>query len=900
LNHKYIYFLVFFLNVIFHTVYSQEILNQTIDKDYTGYSITDTFLELEKEFGVKFYYKANWIDNVAIPELPKNLKLKDFIEKTLSTSNLSFIEIQGVNIILVPSGYNLVLDKDNISLIKPIGNSIEKGKYAFNKVEGFVRFGKTGEPIAGAVVYNKKHNKQTTTDQNGHYVMNLPGGFSKMEFSFIGLEKNEIEVEVFSNGTLDCDLFDTPIQIEAVNVTAYSGKSNVERTQMGVVHVEMKSLNKLPVIMGEADVIKGMTLLPGVQSSGEMAAGFNVRGGNIDQNQILVDGAPMYSTSHLFGLFTSLVPDAISNVSFHKGTQSANYGGRLSSVMDIQLKNPKNDKLNGKASIGVLNSGVFIEGPVKKDFCTFLFGARTTYSNWLLKEIPDIDIRQSKTNFYDLIGSLNFNLNNKNQLKVFGYYSYDYFKYSNMNIYAYGSLMGGENYRRSITDNFSMRANVAYTDYHNELSNIEDAYLAATVNTGITQLLSKVEFNLELKKQSIVFGAEGINNSINPGLKEKYGDVSSIIPEEIDTEKALELAGFIHDNIAITDKLSFLVGLRYSWFSKYGSSQSFVYDPNRFVSENSVIDTIFHSNGEFVKPYSGFEPRVGIKFGLDESSSIKAGYHISRQYQHLISNSSSPTPSDYWKTADLNIKPMKSQQFSLGYFKNFLSNIIETSAEVYYKEINNPLDYRNGAVLAMNATIEREVISGFSKTYGLEVMVKKNAGKINGWVSYTLSQALIKIDGEYPEDKINGGKFFPTYNNRLHDLSISTNYQFTRRWNFAGNFILSSGRPATFPEKKYVYRNTEVVYFSERNKYQLPAYHRLDIAITYEGYLKKTKKVHPSFTFSVYNVYGHKNIYSVYYKKDIPSSENDYQVYGLYKLSIIGVPIPSFTVNLRF
>lgn len=897
---KHSFFLVFFLNVIFHTLYSQEILNQTIDKDYTGYSINETFIELENDFGVRFFYIANWIDNVTIPELPKNLKLRDFIEQALSSSNLSFIEIQGVNIILVPSGYNLVLDHDKLTLIKPIGNSVEKGKYALNKVEGFVRFGKTGEPIAGAVVYNKKYNKQTTTDYNGHYSMNLPGGLSKMEFSFIGLEKNEIEVEVFSNGTLDCDLFDTPILIEAVNVSAYSGKSNVERTQMGVVHIEMKSLNKLPVLMGEADVIKGMTLLPGVQSSGEMASGFNVRGGNVDQNQVLVDGAPLYSTAHLFGLFSTLMPDAINNVSFHKGTQSANYGGRLSSVMDIQLKKPSAERYTGKASIGILNSGVFVEGPIKKDLCSFSIGARTTYSNWLLKKVPDIDIRQSETNFYDLIGNLNFNFNAKNQLNLFGYYSYDYLKYSDKNIYSYGSLMGGLNYRLFLTDIFSIRVNASYTDYKNELSYIEDPYLASTVSTGISQVLSKVEFNLQLQKQSIVFGVEASNYSINGGVKEKYGSVSEAILDVIDAENALELAGFIHDNVNITDKLSLLVGLRYSWFSKYGQSQSFIYDPTRYVSENSVIDTVFHTDGEFVKPYAGFEPRIGLKYGLNESSSIKAGYHVSRQYQHLISNSSSPMPSDYWKTADMNIKPMLSQQYSLGYFKNFLSNIIEASAELYYKEINNPLDYRNGAVLAMNATIEREVISGFSKAYGLELMVKKNAGKINGWVSYTLSKSLIKIDGDFAEDKINGGAFFPTYTNRLHDLSVSVNYQFTRRWNFAGNFLINTGRPATYPEKKYSYRNTEVVYFSERNKYTLPAYHRLDVAVTYEGYLKKTKKVHPSFTFSVYNVYGHKNIYSVYYKSDIPSAANDYKRYGLYKLSIIGVPIPSFTVNLRF
>lgn len=446
----------------------------------------------------------------------------------------------------------------------------------------------------------------------------------------------------------------------------------------------------------------------------------------------------------------------------------------------------------------------------------------------------------------------------------------------------------------------SMNFNVSYSDYKNELSSIEDPYQAYSINSGINQAHSKLEFNIHLPKNDVLVGAEGNLYAINPGVKEKYTTESTIIPDVVSEENAFEYGFFIQDNFSITDKLSLLAGVRYSWYSVYGPAQSLVYDNSQSVSENSVIDTLTVANGEFLHPYNGLEPRVGIKYGINDESSVKAGYHVSKQYQHLISNASATTPSDYWKSADNNIKPMSSQQYSLGYFRNFKQNTIETSAEVYYKSIENTLEYRNGAVLIMNQTIEQDMLPGHTRAYGLEVMIKKNAGRLNGWISYTISKTEAKVEGQFPDDVINDGNYFPSYNDRLHDLSISLNYQLTRRWNFAGNFIYTSGRPVTYPEMKYEYRGRQVVYFSERNKYRLPAYHRLDIGLTYEGNLKKTKKVHPSFTLGVYNLYGHKNVYSVYYKSDVPSSRNDYNRYGLYQLSIIGVPIPSLTFNLSF
>jgi len=901
LNYYYALLLTLLLGLTnLKTLQAQSILDTKVSENFSGFPITDFFLIIEQENHIRFFYKDDWVRDIKIPKTTNNATIRSILEQTLKSHQLSHIDIQQNNIILVPDDYTYFLTDQKTDFYRMVGNPMEKGKYQVNRVEGMVFFGKTGEPLPGALVINKQYNKQTVTDHNGHYELNLPGGITSFQFSFIGLETNVVNAEIFSNGKLDVELMEAPIALDAVTVTADGGKNNVERTQMGMVHMDIRSINKLPVLMGEADIIKSMTLLPGVKSSGELSAGFNVRGGNIDQNLVLINDAPVYSTSHLFGMFSTLIPGSVSAVNLHKGTQPANFGSRASSVMEIKLKAADTTKIKGKAGIGILNSTLFIEGPVFNNRCSFLVGARTTYSNWMLKKIPDVDIRKSKASFYDLIGKADFKLNKKNNLSIFGYGSNDNFIYSNKNEYVYGSLIGGINYNYFINNVVTLHSSVSYSSYQSRVSSFEDVSKSYRVESGITEVNGRMELNVHLPENDIITGMEAIGYEILPGERTKYSDQSESIPLRLDSERAMEGAGFIQDNFKITDRVSLSTGMRYSWYSKLGAASEYEYQSGQPKNENTVIDTLVFSSGDRVKPYQGLEPRLGLRIGIDESSAVKLGYNVTRQYQHLISNTTSSTPADFWKSADLNIKPIINQQYSLGYFKNFLGDIIETSAELYYKTSDHVLEYKNGAILSMNQAIERDVISGFSKSYGLELMLRKNRGNFTGWVSYTLSKSLIQAKSNFAEETINNGKFYPTYNDRLHDLTVSMNYQITRRWTFGSNFIFSSGRPTTFPEKKYTVHQVEVVYYSDRNKYRLPPYHRFDVSITYEGFLNKTKKVHPSFTFSVYNVYGRKNIYSVYYKQDVPTANNNYQKYGLYKLSIIGVPIPSLTLNLSF
>ena len=875
------------------------VLNKKVDKNYTGYTLTDFIKEMEKEYSLHFFYLEKWIDGRIIPKLGANETIESILEYTLDSYKLAHIDIQQNNVILVPDDYSYFISDQQVSFARMVGNPMEKGKYRKNLVEGHVVNGKTGEPLVGVTVLEKKNNKQTLTGKKGYFSMYLPGGLTQLEFMFIGLETKIIDVDVLSNGSLDVELFETPITLSAVTITS-EGSRNVDRTQMGIITLDIRKISKLPSLMGETDVIKSMTLMPGVNSSGEISSGFNVRGGNTDQNLILVNDAPIYSSTHLFGMFSGLISGAISSVNLHKGTQPANFGTRASSVTELKLKDADTSKISGKAGIGILNSSFFLEGPVVKDYCSFFIGARTTYSNWMLKKIPDIDIRRSEASFYDLIGKMDLRLGAKSRINIFGYGSNDYFLYADKIDYAYGTEVGGINYDQLINEAISFHTSFSYSTFHSSVGYFENRAAAYTIKTGIEQLNGRIECKMHVSRHSFIVGMEAIQYDINPGIQERYDENSEASELSLDKEKALEGALFIHDNFKFNDIISLSAGVRYSWYSKMGEAYSNSYLPGLPKNENTLTETRYFEQGEMIKPYQGIEPRTGIKIKVDNASSLKMGYCVTRQYQQLISNTVSTTPTDFWKSADENVVPVINQQYSFGYFRNFMDNIIETSAELYYKTSDNVLEYKNGAELIMNPSIEQDMIACFSKSYGLELMLRKNQGKLTGWFSYTISESLIHTNSIYDEETINNGEFYPTYNDRLHDFSASANYQLTRRWTLGSNFIYSSGRPVTLPEKRYLYHQVELVYYSDRNKYRLPAYHRLDLSITYEGFLKKTSKVHPSFTFSVFNVYGRNNVYSVYYKKANPNYSNHFRQFGLYKLTIIGVPVPSFTINIDF
>lgn len=894
--------LLLFLAFIVNQAIAQNRLDSIAKFDCQGCPLT-TFIErAESESDIHFYYKDAWVNSINISTATKDKSYKWIIDKAIASYGLTYIIFQNRSIIFIPKDF--VVDNDQLTegmvdYIKVIGNIMEKGKYKLNKVEGIVRDGKDDEPIAGAVVQDKAHNLATTTDFEGHYSLMMPAGRTELEFSFIGLETEYVKVDVLSPGKLDVSLMETSIALEGVTVTAIGGKNQVNRTQMGVEAIDMLTMKKLPVLMGEADIVRSMTLMPGVQTMGEMSSGFNVRGGNVDQNLILLNEVPVYNTSHMFGLFSTFLPNAIGGVELYKSSQPAEFGNRVASVMDIRLKNADTTKFHGNAGIGILNGHLFIETPINNK-CSFYVGGRATYSNWILHKMHNVNIKHSSTNFNDLIAKVDFHLNRKHNLEIIGYRGYDFFNYNSLDEYDYTSQMAGMNYRWMPSHDKQLKLSASYSNYDANLAEISQESLANNVETGITHLRGKGEFIIDILNHNITCGIEANHLSINPGKQTAYSSKSSVKPKEIDNEQGLEFAGFLSDDYTISDALSVSAGIRYSWFSKIGECTENTYADDMPRSDKSILSSTSYKKGEMVKPYQGIEPRVGLRYKINPISSVKMSYSLTRQYQQLISGSTSAMPTDYWKLADGNIKPLSCQQVSVGYFATVFNDRLDISAELYYKTTKNQLDYKNGAKLTMNSAVEQCLLSGQARSYGMELMLRKNVGRFTGWISYTLSKTEMKVDGSIDEEIINGGKYYNANTHHLHDLSVTSSYQLTRRWNASANFVLTSGRPVTLPEYNYVMQGMEVVSYSDRNKYQLPAYHRLDLSVTYEGALKKKQKVHPSLTFALYNAYGHKNVYSVFYKKDVPSELNNHHAYALYKLAIIGVPIPSVTLNLKF
>ena len=885
-----------------HAAQAQKVLWQRADFECQGAPLTTFVEKAEAASNLQFFYKDNWVNSITIPTSTQGKTFQWIIDRATAGYGLTYIVFQNRYVIFIPQGFTVDNDKlieGMVGYVKVIGNLMEKGRYKLNKVEGTVREGKTGEPIVGAVVNNSENRLATTTDINGHYELMLPAGKTEVEVSFVGLETEVIKIDVLSPGKLDVDLMEASIALDGVTVTAAGGKNQVNRTQMGTETMDMQTIKKLPVLMGEADIVRSMTLAPGVQTQGEMSTGFNVRGGNVDQNLVLLNEAPIYNTSHLFGMFSTFIPSAISGVELYKGSQPADFGSRISSVMDIRLKNADTTKFHGNAGIGVLNSQVFIEAPVGSA-CSFYVGGRTSYSNWIMHKSHNVNIKNSSTNFHDLIAKIDFRFGRNHRFDIFGYESADYFNYNNINKFKYSSLIGGINYRWLMTQYLQFKFSANYSDYKSTLTDLTQESLSSNVTTGINHIRGKAEFLFDLTNNNLSWGFEANRLNINPGKTSAYNEKSSVVPQELDHENGIELAGFISDNYAINENLSILMGLRYSWFSKIGCCTENIYYDSLPMNHNNICSTTTYEKGELVHPYQGLEPRVGLRYKLSSTRSLKFSYSYSHQYQQLISESISAMPTDYWKLADSNIEPLKCHQVSAGYFTTIVNEIFDFSAEIYCKFIGNQLDYKNGAEMSMNKAIEQAIVPGKVRSYGLELMLKKSVGDLSGWISYTLSSTEMKVNGRFDEEKINGGRYYKAATHHLHDLSVTANYQITRRWNASANFVFTTGRPATYPEYKYKILGMEVVGFSDRNKYHLPAYHRLDLSATYDGFMNKKKKIHPTLTFALYNAYGHKNIYSAYYKKDKPSSSNNYNAYGLYKLAIIGIPIPSITLNLKF
>ncbi|HYE53883.1 MAG TPA: TonB-dependent receptor, partial [Chitinophagaceae bacterium] len=758
---------------------------------------------------------------------------------------------------------------------------------------GYVKDIKTGEPIPGASIYVDSLAVGVLTDQFGYYSLTLPTGRHSMQVTSVGMKNARRQVMLYSDGQLNVELAEYIPSLKEVVVTA-ARTSNTRSLQMGANKLNIKTIKQVPVVFGEADVLKVVLTLPGVTTVGEASTGFNVRGGSADQNLIILNDLTIYNPSHLFGFFSAFNPDVVKSVELYKSAIPEKYGGRLSSVLDVTTKEGNSKKISGTGGIGPLTSKLAIEGPIVKDRSSFIASGRSSYSNWLLGLVPNSTYKNSKASFYDVDLHVSHTINARNSIYLNGYLSNDQFKLNNDTLYKYGNRNANIKWKHIFNNKLYGLLTAGFDHYQYNVSSESNKTNAYKLAFGIKQGNFRADFNYSPGVNHLFkFGVTSIYYKLSPGSFEPVGGQSLVVPDKLQSEQALESAIYAGDEYNITPDLSINAGIRYSIFNYLGPHDQYNYVADLPRSENTIIDTVSYAKGKFIQTYSNPEFRFTLRYSLSESASVKFGFNTLRQYIHMLSNTNAISPTDVWKLSDAYIKPQSGNQISAGFYKNFRSNTIETSIEVYYKQMKNYLDYKSGAALILNHHIETDVISSKGRAYGAELFIKKSSGKLNGWMSYSYSRIELQSDDPIAGEAVNGGRYYPANHDKPHNANFIGNYRFSHRYSISLGVNYSTGRPVTLPLAIFNFAGGQRVYYADRNMNRIPDYFRADLSFMIEGNHRTKKLTHNSWSFGVYNVTGRKNAYSVYFVQ-----ENGF-IKG-YQLSIFGTLIPFVTYNFRF
>jgi hypothetical protein len=893
---------IFFAEIIFLSLIQS--VNSQDTNQYSYLSFNKVIDQLELKYPVHFFYKSEWFENKTIPSSILMFPFDEVVDRIKVAAGLSVITIDSVLYIFVP----VVPETKPASAIKVageiiVGNPNYYGKYTSATINGIILNGITGNPVPGATVVIDKLKLGVSTDKNGNFHLLAPVGELDFKLSCIGFESKTQKIKLVSDGTLILELFEKSIQLNEVVISAERVASNVSGAQMSFVKLDTKLIKELPVTLGETDIIKSISLMPGIQTVGEFGTGFNVRGGGADQNLILFEDVPLFNSSHIFGLISAVNSDGISEVTLLKAGIPAKYGERASSVLDIRMDAGNPDKTSVKGGIGLIDSRVCIETPLANKKVNLLLSARSSYSDWLLHIIPDHDLMNSSASFYDANMFLNFNMNAKNKIHMFAYFSNDKFGLDNNIGYHYSNQLASVKWNHSFSNNlfFSLVGGISNYNFDMSGSDTSRPAEAYKIKTALHYKDFKWNFTwLPNKNHAIDFGLNTAFYSINPGELSPLSSETIVKYEQMRTQKAGEYAIYLTDYITISPRFTMDIGLRYSLYTYLGPNRIYSYQSGVSKTPESIIDSVYYGNNKIICSYSGFEPRLSLRFNVSDNSSVKLSYNRIHQYINLISNTAVMMPSDVWNLSSPNLKPLLCNHYAIGYFYNFKNNSVETSLELYYKKLSNAIDYKNGAEILLNPYVETDLINVSGENMGVELYVKKNSGKLTGWASYTFSRSLQRTNGIFDDEKINNNKFFPSNYDRPNNLVINLNYHLSRRWRIGSTFTYSTGRPVTLPEYKFIYQDYQLLDYSDRNKYRLPDYDRLDVSLTLDGSLKIKKKWKGSWTLSVINVYSRKNAYSIFYKQEGHMVSYQLKEYDTYMLYIIGRPFPSLTYNFTF
>lgn len=771
-------------------------------------------------------------------------------------------------------------------------------KFTFS---GTVTDSLSNETLIGVNIIIPELQSGAVTNEYGFYSITIPAGTYKIQVSYLGFKTISETIVLNSNLSKNYKLLESAESLDEVIIKEDVEQLNIRKPQMSVAALSSATIKQIPVVLGEADVIKAITLLPGVTNAGEGASGFNVRGGAADQNLILLDEAIIFNSSHLFGFFSVFNPDAIKDLKLYKGGIPARYGGRVSSVLDIYQKegNSKNYKING--GIGLVSSRLLAQGPIVKDKGAFLIGGRSSYAHLFL---PLIDKENNnKAYFYDLNTKLNYKLNDNNNLYLSGYFGRDVFSIDESFKNIYGNTVVNLRWNHLFSNKLFSNLSFIYSDY---FYGLELDFVGFEWNSGIRNFNLKYDFKHYLNSNfQLNYGINNIYYKFNPGEIKPNRDDSGIIENKLIDKYANEFAAYVEAEHKVSSKLTLKYGLRLSNFMRLGQDQLNIYENNNPLIFNEQfqiyeaaepIGTESFSRSKSIKTFTNLEPRFALAYTLNDNTSVKASYNRMAQYLHLLSNTSSPTPLDVWTPSGKYIKPQLLNQFAVGYFKTFKDNIYSLETEVFYKDIKNRIDYIDGADLIANDAIEQDILNGEARAYGLEILLRKNEGRFKGWLAYTLSKSEQRTPGRTPSEiGINNGQWYNTPYDKTHDISFNGSYELNEKWKFGANFVFQTGQPTNYPTGQFQYQGLTVpIYEGARNSERLPAYHRIDISATLTPRKNKDRKWKGEWVFSIYNLYNRRNAASITF-----SQNEDLPVNEATRTSIFGI-IPSFTYNFKF
>lgn len=725
-------------------------------------------------------------------------------------------------------------------------------------ISGRITDSKTGEDLTGATVLIPKTTYGVSTNSYGFYSLTLPKGTYKVQFKYVGYEGIEKNVTLDKNTTINIELSETSKDIDEITISAKAEEAKVENKQINVMKLDMQTVKRIPVVFGEVDVLKTVTMLPGIVSAGEGNSGFSVRGGTQDQNLILLDEATVYNVSHLLGFFSVFNGDAIRDLDVYKGGIPPQYGGRLSSLIDIRMKEGNNKKFAGTGGVGLLSSRLTLEGPIVKNKASFIVSGRRSYADVFLPLAPQEEAKNSRLYFYDFNAKINYRLSDKDKLFISGYFGRDKFEFTNLFGNSWGNKTATVRWNHLFNKKLFSNQTLIFSDFDYYFKiNISDAN-SLEFTQGITDVSYKSDFAWFYNPNNkFNFGGVITHHSFNPGEIRPIGDGSILTaPIILEKRKALESALYAEHEHKFNARFKVRYGVRYSIFNNLGSAKEYQFAYDSAGAAPQVVDTFTYKKNDIINTYGGLEPRASASYNLSKNDAIKVSYNRTFQYLQQASNSSFALPTDQWIPANINIKPQISDQVALGFFKNFDLGL-ETSVEVYYKWMKNQIDFRDNAVLFLNDQVYGELLTGKGWSYGSEFFIKKTKGKFKGFISYTLSKSMRQIKG------INNYNPYPTNTDRRHNLTITTNYDINKKWDVNVNFVLATGNPITFPQGRWVYDGKLVSLYGPRNSQRFPTYRRMDAGVNFYPNKRKNGKVESTWNFSLYNVYGRKNPYTI-------------------------------------